>query len=350
MRTVKIKLLPTIEQENHLISISKTYIKTVNEIVSEMVDAKKSLNLTSKDVSGLMPSSVKNQVIRDAKSVYRKSKKLGIVPILKKPVCIWNNQNYNVNERSIDFPLWIEGKCMRIEVKAVFDDYQRTLLKNAIKFGTLRITQKSGKWIAQIAVEDPALITVHTDVVMGVDLGLKVPAVAKTSDGKIKFFGNGRMNKFFKRRFHAFRKKLGKAKKLSALKKIHDKEQRWMKDLDHKISRAIVNFAIENNVSIIRLEKLSGIRQTAKTSRKNEKNLHTWSFYRLANYIEYKATLVGVRVEYVDPAYTSQICPVCGQLNKAKGRNYTCDCGYHVHRDLVGAINIINAPVIAGAA
>ncbi len=59
---------------------------------------------------------------------------------------------------------------------------------------------------------------------------------------------------------------------------------------------------------------------------------------------------MGVRVEYVDPAYTSQICPVCGQLNKAKGRNYTCDCGYHVHRDLVGAINIINAPVIAGAA
>jgi uncharacterized protein (DUF2164 family) len=57
-----------------LISISKTYIKTVNEIVSDMVQAVKVLRLTSKDVDGPLPSAVKNQGIRDAKSVYKKSK------------------------------------------------------------------------------------------------------------------------------------------------------------------------------------------------------------------------------------------------------------------------------------
>lgn len=36
---------------------------------------------------------------------------------------------------------------------------------------------------------------------MGVDLGLKVPAVAVTEGGQTKFFGNGRMNKFKKRYF-----------------------------------------------------------------------------------------------------------------------------------------------------
>ena len=35
-----------------------------------------------------------------------------------------------------------------------------------------------------------------------------------------------------------------------------------MKDTDHKISRQIVNFAKENHAATIRLEKLSGIRQT----------------------------------------------------------------------------------------
>ncbi len=60
MRTVKIKLAPTIEQENLLISISKTYIKTVNEIVSDMVEAEKALKLSSKDVDALMPSAVKS--------------------------------------------------------------------------------------------------------------------------------------------------------------------------------------------------------------------------------------------------------------------------------------------------
>jgi transposase len=48
--------------------------------------------------------------------------------------------------------------------------------------------------------------------------------------------------------------------------------------------------------------KLSGIRQTARTSRKNEKNLDTWSFHRLANFIEYKAILAGLTVEFVDPS------------------------------------------------
>jgi len=71
----------------------------------------------------------------------------------------------------------INGKSQRIKVRAVLDEYQVALIKNASKLTLLRITQKSGKWIAQIAVKDPELITVHTDIVMGVDLGLKVPAV-----------------------------------------------------------------------------------------------------------------------------------------------------------------------------
>jgi hypothetical protein len=77
MPTVKIKLVPTIEQKNLLISISKTCIKTVNEIITSMVEAEKMLQLSSKDVDALMPSAVKNQAIRDAKSVYRKIKETG---------------------------------------------------------------------------------------------------------------------------------------------------------------------------------------------------------------------------------------------------------------------------------
>ena len=109
-----------------------------------------------------------------------------------------------------------------------------------------------------------------------------------------------------------------------------------------------VDFAIQEGVGIIRLEQLFGIRQTAKTSRKNEKNLHTWSFYRLAQYIEYKAALLGIKVEYVDPKYTSQTCPECAERNKARDRKYKCACGFKTHRDRVGAMNIIKAPVVDG--
>ena len=101
-------------------------------------------------------------------------------------------------------------------------------------------------------------------------------------------------------------------------------------------------------LSVIKLERLQNIRSTTRTSRKNNHSLHTWSFYRLATFIEYKAKLAGIEVEYVDPAYTSQICPICGRIQHAKDRNYICRCGFHTHRNLLGAINICNSTEYIG--
>ena len=129
--------------------------------------------------------------------------------------------------------------------------------------------------------------------------------------------------------------------KLDALKRINNKEQRIMRDLDHKLSREMISEAQARGVSVIKLEQLQNIRSTTRTSRKNNPSLHNWSFYRLAKFIEYKAKLAGISVEYVNPANTSKRCPVCGKLHKADDRDYTCpSCGYHSHRDIVGAINI----------
>jgi hypothetical protein len=89
---------------------------------------------------------------------------------------------------------------------------------------------------------------VPTDIVMGVDLGLKVPAVAKTSTGKVKFLGNGRLNKFMKRRFRSLRKKLGKSTKPEVIKKIHDKEQRWMNHQDQNFDFDLFRLTIHQNL------------------------------------------------------------------------------------------------------
>ncbi|MCB5237566.1 RNA-guided endonuclease InsQ/TnpB family protein [Niallia circulans] len=345
--TVKIKLFPTKEQATILQKMSKEYISTINMLVSEMVVEKKSTKKSSKDISASLPSAVKNQAIKDAKSVFKKSK-FATVPVLKKPVCIWNNQNYSFDFTHISMPIMINGKATKTPIRALLVDKNNrnfNLLKHQL--GTLRITKKANKWIAQISV---TMSTVQRTglKVLGVDLGLKVPAVAVTDDNKVRFFGDGRRNKYVKRKFRSERKALGKKKKLNAIRNSKDKEQRWMKDQDHKISRAIVNFAKGNKISVIRLEQLANIRQTARTSRKNEKNLHSWSFYRLSQFIEYKANLAGIKVEYVNPAYTSQTCPKCSEKNKSQDRKYKCKCGFEKHRDLVGAMNIRYAPVIDG--
>ena len=335
------------------------YINTANNIVNDYVVDGNTVKHTSKSVIANLPSALKNQAIQDAKSIFKKyTKNLKVnakketdkqkeikVPILKKPIAVWNNQNYAIKFGYITFPVWLNGKSTRILVKAVITNHQTNQITN--KLGTLRITKKTGKYIAQIAVEVEPIQSTGT-IAMGIDLGLKIPAVAVTENGKTKFCGNGRQNKYFKRKHRATRKKLGRLKMQKAIDKLDNKEQRWMQDTDHKVSRQLVNFAKDNNVAVIRLEKLSGIRQTARTSRKNEKNLHTWSFYRLAGFIEYKAVLEGIKVEYFNPKYTSRTCPACGEKNKAKDRKYQCSCGFKKHRDMVGAINIISAPVITG--
>jgi len=360
--TVQMKLIPDHEQIFLIENILNNYIATVNDIVSDFVSMNQIDKRTSANISTSMPSALKNQAIQDARSVFKKytkdlkstirfneknptkKQKTVKVPVLKRPVAIWNNQNYSIGEDSISFPVWKDGKSKKLTFRVITTEYQKALLQN--KLGTLRISKKQGKYIAQIAVDAP-IENNHGTSVMGIDLGLKIPAVAVTDTQKVKFFGNGRENRYKKRMARLKRKSLGKAKKLKALRKLDDKEQRWMKDKDHKVSREIVNFAKENNVKVIQMEELSGI-QTARTSRKNAKNLHTWSFYRLTQFIEYKANLAGIEVVYVNPMYTSQTCPACGKKNHANDRKYKCPCGFKTHRDILGARNIITAPVTGG--
>ena len=345
-KTIQIKLLPTKEQRQLITDTMQEYIKTVNNIVADMVLFNEFGKLSSSNTQANLPSAIKNQCILDSKSIFKKYCKTKIQPYLKKPVAIWNNQNFKITETTISFPVLVDGKSKRLKVQACIPSEILEQLQNN-KLGTLRITCKSQKLIAQIAIEVKELQRVGTNT-MGVDLGLKCPAVCSTDDNKALFVGNGRKNKYIRRHFKTKRKKLGKSKKANAIKKLNNKEQRIMKDIDHKLSRQIVNFATKNNVSTINMEQLANIRKTAKTSRKNTYNLHSWSFYRLAQYIEYKAKICGISVEYVNPAYTSQACPNCGSRNKAKDRLYTCKCGYSKHRDLVGAINILSAPMMSG--
>ena len=221
-------------------------------------------------------------------------------------------------------PFFVDGKSRKMKIAAIVPDEVFEILSTS-KRGTLRITKKGNKYIAQIAYEKAEAPLMDGQAIMGVDLGIKCPAVSVTSNSKTKFYGNGRQNKFVRRRYAKRRKKLGKAKKQKAICKSRNKEQRWMTDQDHKISRSIVNEAIKQNVS-------------------NNHSFHNWSFYRMAMFIEYKARLAGINVVYVNPAYTSQTCPQCGEKHHAKDRLYVCPkCGFHGHRDRIGALNILNA-------
>lgn len=364
-----VKFYPTEYQKTLIIETMTEYIGTVNSLVSDAVSGHSIAKTTTAGINANLPSALANQCIRDARSVVKKHykachkavlknrslakrgsgtrAKTPNLPVLKKPCCYINNQNFKVKDNAVEFPVMIDGKSKRISVPVKLTERQKSLFSGA-KFGTMRIVIKNHILVAQIVygTAEPELKTDGNT--MGIDLGIKCPAVSCCSDGSVKFYGNGRRNKYMRRHYAYLRKKLQTSKKMKALKRINNKEQRIMRDIDHKLSHDIVETAAAHNVKTIKLEHLQNIRSTARTSRKNNHSLHNWPFYRLAQFIEYKAKLAGILVEYVNPAYTSQTCPVCGHIHHADDRNYICKCGFHIHRDLLGAMNICNSTEFVG--
>ena len=100
----------------------------------------------------------------------------------------------------------IDGKSKRISVLVKLTDRQKALFSDA-KLGTMRIVAKNHTLVAQIVYEvlEPELKSEGN--IMGVDLGIKCPAVSYCSDGSVKFYGNGRKNKYMRRHYAYLRKK-----------------------------------------------------------------------------------------------------------------------------------------------
>src|SRR5260370_35246514 len=97
-----------------------------------------------------------------------------------------------------------------------------------------------------------------------------------------------------RRRFYSKRKQLQKAGKTRTVKKRQNKESRWMKNINHQLSRQIVNHAQQQGVGTIKVETLAGIRNniTSKSDgakdRKNNRMKNTGSFCQLTKFITAK--------------------------------------------------------------
>lgn len=197
-----------------------------------------------------------------------------------------------------------------------------------------------GKIFAHASVEISEPQTKSFNRFIGIDCNTTGHAAVVTipHTGKIHKLGKSAIHTHTK--YKSIRKNLQKKENFSLLKKIKNKESRIIKNINHHISKKIVEIAISEKCGI-RFENLKGIRKNKKHSRNFRYSLNSWSYYQIQKLTEYKAKKQGIEISYVAPAYTSQTCSRCGSLGDRDKKKFQCvSCGHADHADVNASFNI----------
>lgn len=190
---------------------------------------------------------------------------------------------------------------------------------------------EDNKIILNLSMKIPVKeIELDENTVVGVDLGQAIPAVVALNNSVYEREYIGNIEDFLKVRtqLQAQYKRLmaslkyasgghGRKKKLKALEKFRKKEAYFVETYSHMISKKVIDFALKHNAKYINLEYLT------KDNIK-DKVLRNWSYYKLQQYITYKASKYGIEVRKINPCYTSQICSECRNWhpeNRPKGEH-----------------------------
>jgi putative transposase len=201
-----------------------------------------------------------------------------------------------------------------------------------------KIIRKGEEWYVYITIEKEVQER-RTDSLLAVDMGVRNMATTVNSkDPKPKFYGKELRR--IRGHFYRLRKVLQKKKAYGTVKKIGNRERRITNSILHTISKRIVEEADKKNSTIV-LGDLKGIRAN-RGNRSFNRRLNSSPFYRLAKFIEYKATWLGIPVIKVNEAYTSQTCHNCGMRGLRVGGRFKCNsCGHEFNADYNGASNIL---------
>lgn len=230
-----------------------------------------------------------------------------------------------------------------------FGEHFASYLDGSYDLGTAKLVELNGLWYLHIpvikAVEDFEKENVKH--VVGIDRGLRFLTVSYDEQGKTAFV-SGKKIATKRRKFQEVRRQLQSKGTKSAkrrLKAISGRENRWMSDVNHRISKTLVQKYGENTLFV--LEDLTGVSfEESNLSRGKKQNnaLRSWSFYQLEQFLSYKARENKSEVLKVSAKYTSQRCPKCGTIHKENRDHhnhfYSCQCGYKSNDDRVGAMNI----------
>lgn len=216
------------------------------------------------------------------------------------------------------------------------------------KFGLAKLLKSGNKWYLHISATKEVADFDKQEVkhVVGIDRGLRFLATIYDEQGNTAFFdGKAIMRKRAKyQKLRATLQAKGTKSAKRRLKKLSGRENRWMSDVNHRLSKTLVQKYGADTLFV--LENLNGVSfERADLSKSLRSQNKSWAFYQLEQFLTYKAYLNNCEVVEVSAKYTSQRCPKCGVIkkdNRNHGKHeYRCaNCGYRSNDDRIGAMNI----------
>jgi len=260
----------------------------------------------------------------------------------------------------------LDGKRVRLE-KVGWVKMREELRFDGKILGA-RVSHRAGKWFISIQVRSEVPDPEHPapGVSVGVDMGVK--CFAAFSTGEMVESANAlsrledqlrRAQKTLSRRQGPDRRRGQKAgknwlKAKTRVQKIQNRISNIRNHHTHETTRRLVD---ENETVVIEDLNVKDMTESAKGNMeapgKNvrqksdlNKSILDQGFYEFRRQLEYKASWCGGRVVLVDPAYTSQTCSQCGNINadnRVSQADFRCvKCGHSENADVNAAKNIFN--------
>ena len=233
--------------------------------------------------------------------------------------------------------------ALRSEIKQIFEENYKVCSSS--------IQVNGRKIILNLAIEIPKKeLVLDENIVVGVDLGIAIPAVCGLNNNDYIKQSIGSKDDFLRIRtqLQAQRRRLekslvstsgghGRKKKLKALERLSGRERNFVKTYNHYVSKVVVDFAVKNQAKYINVEDLSGFDSSQFI-------LRNWSFYELQQFITYKASKYGIEVRKINPHHTSQTCSCCGHWEEGQRidqAHFKCKaCGIELNADFNASRNI----------
>lgn len=209
-----------------------------------------------------------------------------------------------------------------------------------------------GKWFIHVVYDIVEQSPILNDNVMAVDLGIINTAVTVDTSGCSKVY-SGKQILAIQHYFNKERAKLTSILTKQYPKRHHSKNleilsKKQSSQINHALhihSKAIVSDCLNKGMKVLVAGDVTDIRKDKNFGKVGNQKLHSWSFSKFIQQLEYKCNRVGIRFVRVNEAYTSKTCSICGIIKKSNRIHrgmYKCKkCGNLMNADVNGAKNIL---------